>query len=133
MIMSIFIMNNGEAQTNNRKTTVTGTVMTSSGVPVEGATFFIDGSRINSRSDRDGKFKIRVKNNVKTITVFSLNNGAAEKEFNGQDTINFVLGNNAVGIRLPEEEVGEKVDIGYESVRKKDLSTSVGSVNEEKY
>ena len=54
MIMSIFIMNNGEAQTNNRKTTVTGTVMTSSGVPVEGATFFIDGSRINSRSDRDG-------------------------------------------------------------------------------
>ncbi|MFO7853429.1 MAG: TonB-dependent receptor plug domain-containing protein [Bacteroidota bacterium] len=115
-----------------RRNTLVGHVKTTSGDPVKGAFLFADDELLNKKTNRKGNYRIKVKRGVDTISVYSDSRGSDYVKYTGQDTINFTLtGEFNASVSLPEEEE-EYVDIGYGKVKKDELTTSVGSVREEK-
>jgi len=115
----------------NRKR-IAGYIVTHTGDPVKGALLFVDGTFTNTKSNRKGLFKIKIKNDSETVAVYSESHGSDEALYLGQDTINFVLsGSFNARVIIPVEEE-DYVDIGYGKVKRDDLTTSVGSVSKEK-
>lgn len=101
--------------------TVSGKVIASSGVSIPGATVIIKGTDAGTVTDTDGKYILK---NVpaNAVLVFSFV-GMTRQEIavEGKTTINVTLLDETIGI----EEV---VAIGYGSIKKKDLTSSVTTV-----
>lgn len=137
VIISFFIINEGHAQKRKRakKTALKGLVIDTENNPVINASIFIDGKNCGTLSDEDGLFEIKVKSDVKTITIFTLFNGVTELKYHGQEKITFVLiqGNTIMQDPLNTSSKKEEdlVDVGYGKVLKRNLITSVGIVNKE--
>lgn len=118
------------AQKKPKKVTLSGYVVDASRVPVPDAMFFVDGSKISAVSKPDGSFKFKVKADTKIIMAYSMICGGAEIEYNGETVLLFELGEpNLSGEIPPPVEIGETVNIGYGSVKKEDITSSVGSVD----
>ncbi|MGE4587859.1 MAG: SusC/RagA family TonB-linked outer membrane protein, partial [Mangrovibacterium sp.] len=104
---------------------VRGKVTDSSGVPLPGATVVVKGTTNGTITDFDGNYVI---GNVDagTILVFSfVGMKAQEVELAGRSVVNIRLLEDAIGI----EEV---VAIGYGTMKKSDLTGSVGSIKSDK-
>jgi TonB-dependent SusC/RagA subfamily outer membrane receptor len=78
-------------QKNNKKITITGTVVSASNAPVEGAAIFIDKVKTSSVTDQQGHYKVKVSADAKKILALSLFYGASEAVIDGKEVINFVL------------------------------------------
>ncbi|MCF8378742.1 MAG: TonB-dependent receptor [Bacteroidales bacterium] len=105
--------------------TVTGTVTDESGEPLIGVTIMVKGTTIGVISDATGKYAISVPQNAEFL-VFS---------FIGEVTEEIAIGDNVViDLSMKPDILGmeEVVVIGYGSVKKQDLTGSVGSVEAEK-
>ncbi|MGV8139692.1 MAG: carboxypeptidase-like regulatory domain-containing protein [Mangrovibacterium sp.] len=107
--------------TNQPKSTVSGIVTGFSGASIPGVTVTIKGTEMGTVTDADGKYILK---NVpeSAVLVFSFV-GMAKQEVpvEGKSTINVTLLDETIGI----EEV---VAIGYGSIKKKDLTSSVTTV-----
>lgn len=132
LLVSLIVTQNIEAQRRQKKINVRGTVKTNDGIPVSGALFFIDGQKVNTESSDKGEFKFRVVADAKKITVFTYTGETAETEYNGQETINFVIGGTVSPADKLQKETGEVVDMGYGRIEADELTTSVSSVDKEK-
>jgi len=103
--------------------TIKGVVTDPTGLPIPGANVIIKGLKKGASSDFDGHYSIDAK--VGDVLVFS---------FTGTKTIERVVGTtDAINVTLREESaaLNEVVVIGYGTVKKKDLTGSVSSVNGE--
>jgi TonB-dependent SusC/RagA subfamily outer membrane receptor len=78
-------------QKNSRKITITGTVVSASNAPVEGAVIFIDKVKTNSVTDQQGHYKVKASSDAKKILALSLFYGASEAAIEGKEVIDFVL------------------------------------------
>jgi len=108
-----------------QKKEISGTVKDPKGLPLPGVSVVIKGTTSGTVSDSEGKFKINVPSDAKTL-VFS---------FIGLKTQEIVLGNNrAFNITLTDEAVGldEVVAVGYGTQRKGNLTGSVSSIKSDK-
>lgn len=131
ILASFLVAFQSSPQKGTRKT-VTGHVITESGDNVQGASLFVDGKYMNKKTNRKGIYKIKIKDNARTIAVYSDSQGSDEALYIGQDTVNFVLsGSFNANVYITDEE-GEYVDVGYGKVNRDDLTTTVGSVSKEK-
>src|SRR5690349_16406859 len=100
--------------------TITGTLRSSSGGPVSGATVIVKGTNKTVVSDNNGKFTIDAPIGS-TLTISSV--GFQEKEVTVSGTeINEVL-------QVANTTLNEVVVIGYQSVRRKDLTGATSVVN----
>lgn len=100
---------------------ITGTVKDKNGEPVPGASVFIKGTTKGVVTNLDGAFSIEVSDET-DILVFS---------FVGMKTQEIQVGNQtSIDVVLEEDIIGleELVVIGYGSVKRSDLTGSVGSV-----
>ncbi|MBE8713206.1 SusC/RagA family TonB-linked outer membrane protein [Sphingobacterium hungaricum] len=103
--------------------TITGTVKTASGDPLQGATVMVKGTSIGSSTDLQGKFTLEIplvhQDKILAVTY----SGYLEKEvtLTGQNTIEVVLAQSSEGI-------DEVVVVGYGTARRKDLTGSVASI-----
>lgn len=90
---SLFIMTGTsvKAEKQNKKILLKGVVLDTESNPVENASVFIDGKNTKVLSDANGRFEIRLKPDVTTITVFTLGQGAAELAYHGEKELTFVL------------------------------------------
>lgn len=100
-----------------------GTVRDDGGQPIPGATVIIKGTDMGTITNFDGEFTLNVKDS-EFIMVF-MYNGMKTKEvlYNGQKDINVVL----------EEKVNrldEVVVIGYQEIKKRDVTGSLSSIND---
>lgn len=101
---------------------VTGTVTDESKETVIGANISVKGTTIGTITDVDGKYSIEVPNQ-KSILVFS---------FIGYSTREIPVGKNTVVDVVMKEDgvmLNEVVAVGYATVKKGDLTGSVGTVN----
>lgn len=122
-----------QAQKKPKKISLSGYVVDASGIPVPDAMFFVDGEKISAVSDPKGAFKFKVKPETTTVMAYSLICGGRELEYKGETVLLFELGEPDFSPEGPlPEMVGETVNIGYGSVRKEDLTSSVGSVDKYK-
>ena len=105
--------------------TIKGTVKDNSGEPVIGATVMEQGVQGNGGvTDIDGNFTLNLKGNTKKIKVSYV--GMKPQVVN-------VAGKNSIKVTLDDEatSLNDVVVIGYGSVKKKDLTGSVATVNSE--
>lgn len=113
-----------ESNSGQQKKEISGTVKDPKGFPLPGVSVVVKGTTIGTVSDSEGKFKINVPSDSKTL-VFS---------FVGMKTQEIVLGkNNIINISLAEDAVDldEVVTIGYGTQKKTSLIGSVSTVASE--
>src|SRR5574344_1175192 len=105
--------------------TIKGTVKDNSGDPIIGATVMEQGVQGNGGvTDIDGNFTLNLKGNTKKIKVSYVGMKS--------QTVN-VAGKNSIKVTLQDDatSLNDVVVIGYGSVKKKDLTGSVATVNSE--
>ena len=102
---------------------VTGVVSDDSGAPLPGVSVIVKGTTIGTATDIDGKFTLTPNNMNSDVLQFSfIGFDMQEIAINGQSVINATM----VTSELFLEEV---VAVGYGTVKKRDLTGSVGSVD----
>lgn len=134
LILSIFIAGNGYSQNNKQQKRIKlqGLITDSLDYPIPNATIFVDGKKVQTTSNAQGRFKLKLKSSVKSIAVFTLVNGYAELEYQDDENVTFVLSvDNSVqqnALNIPEKPNVELVNVGYETVHKRNLTSGVGNV-----
>lgn len=105
-------------------TQITGTIKDQNGVPLPGVNIIVKGTNVGTQSDFDGNYAITTQS-TNDVLVFSYI-GYATKEIavGNQTTVNVVLQESL-------DELDEVVVIGYGTVKKRDLTGAVSSVDSE--
>jgi TonB-dependent starch-binding outer membrane protein SusC len=89
--------------------------------PVAGATVTVKGTRTSVATDAQGRFRITVNNDAKTLVITHASFASFEVSVDGKNTADAEL--------QPEvRSMNDVVVIGYQSVRRKDLLASVSSL-----
>lgn len=121
------------AQKDNKKTTITGTVLNLDGQPIANAVIMIDGKNTSATTDVEGKYKVKVSPRATRIGIFTFGSGIKEEDIAGRILINFNF-----GVVSGQQEEGnavapgnEMVNTGYTNVRKKDMTTEISKVDAE--
>ncbi|MCQ2203758.1 MAG: TonB-dependent receptor [Bacteroidales bacterium] len=107
-------------------TQVNGTVYDQQGLPFPGASVIVSGTTQGTVTDLDGNFSLKVDNAAaQTLNVSCIG-------FQSQ-VVSLAQQQTGLKITLQEEAIGleEVVAVGYGSVKKKDLTGSVATVNSE--
>ncbi len=102
---------------------VTGVVVDESNAPLPGVSVVVKGTAIGTLTGSDGSYSVTAENIQQDVLVFSFV-GMEKKEvaLNGQTTVNVQLTSSTL-------EMDEVVVIGYGTVKRTDLTGSVGSVD----
>jgi TonB-linked SusC/RagA family outer membrane protein len=104
---------------------INGHVQTISGEPIPGATILIKGSTTGAVSDTDGNFTLQV--SPDDVLVFS---------FIGYQSLEVPVGDQTeIQVSLQEEliGIGEVVAIGYGSIKRGDVTSSIASVKSDDF
>jgi len=100
---------------------VTGTVTGAGGIPLAGATINVKNSTFSVASNPNGRYSISVPSDA-TLVVSYVGYQTAEIDVNGRTTINITLQPSSTAL-------SDIVVIGYQSVKRKDLTGATGVVN----
>jgi len=114
-----------ESSEQQQTKVITGKVTDDTQQALPGASVVVKGTTVGIITDIDGKFSLRVPENAKTLVVSFVGMIPQEIEIGSKTTFNVLLVQETIGL----EEV---VAVGYGTVRKKDLTGSVSSVNSAK-
>jgi hypothetical protein len=131
ILLTALCFNTISAQKNNKKITITGTVLDVAKGPIVNAIIMIDGQKTNSLTDSKGNYKIKVKRNALKIGIFTFGNGIFEEDINGRTRINFNFGTKA-NQQQPDQNIApgeEGIGIGYANVKKKNLTTQINKID----
>ncbi len=104
-----------------KKGTITGKVTNTLGESLPGVTIVIKGSTSGTITDRNGSYSISDVPGNETLVFSFVGMKTKEIEISGRQIINMVMEEETIGL----EEV---VAIGYGSMKKKDLTSSITSV-----
>lgn len=102
-----------------------GTILDESGIPVPGVNVLVEGTKNGAVSDFDGLFSLQV--NPEDIIIVS---------YLGYNTQKITVGNQrniVVELKASAEQLDDVVIIGYGSVRQKDLTGSVTTLDAESF
>jgi TonB-dependent SusC/RagA subfamily outer membrane receptor len=118
-------------QKNSKRISISGVVQDANRYPVEGAVIMIDGNKSGCSTDVDGVYKIKVRSSVKKIGIFTLPPSVIQEPVDGRTTINFTLNDSIVKQIAMERHAitEERVNIGYGSEKRKNLTNSVGKID----
>ncbi len=102
---------------------ITGTVLDATGMPVIGANVMVKGTTNGTITDMDGKFSLDVEEGATLVVSYI---GFANQEIKvGKQT------NLSIALKEDSKALDELVVVGYGTVKKSDLTGSVGSVSME--
>ena len=134
VIFSLTLSFSSFAQNSGKKYYITGQVLDVNDKPVFGATVLIDNKSTDVSTDENGMYKVKVKANAVLISIFNLASGVVNAEINGRTVINFKLDKGLAPTNAVKQENTdtEEVNIGYGTAQKKDLTSSVGTVDGKK-
>lgn len=137
IILVIFILTltlSSFAQKSGKKYYITGQVLDFSNNPVSGASVLIDNKSTDVTTDDNGMYKVKVKADAVTLSIFNLSSGVTNEQINGRIVINFKLNK----VIIPEKAVkqentdNEVVNIGYGTAQKKNMASNVGTIDAQK-
>jgi TonB-dependent SusC/RagA subfamily outer membrane receptor len=125
ILLSFFCVTTISAQKNNKKVTITGTVLDKDQRPIANAIIMLDGKNTSSVTDEKGKYQIKVKPGIEKIGVFTFGNGIKEEPISGRTEIDFNFATASAQQAQPQEvSDGEQgVNTGYGSVKNKNMNS----------
>jgi TonB-dependent SusC/RagA subfamily outer membrane receptor len=131
LFFSFLIFSPVIGQKTPKKLIIKGLVLDANQKPISGAIILIDNNKTDIVTDEKGFYKIRVSSKARSISVFTLMNGMSETEISGKTLINFSMKSSATkgkpeAINSANEET---VNVGYGTVKRKDMTTSVGKID----
>jgi TonB-dependent SusC/RagA subfamily outer membrane receptor len=131
ILLSAFCINSMYAQKNNKKITITGTVLNAGREPIVNAIIMIDDQKTNSLTDSKGTYKIKVKPTASKIGIFTFGHGTAEEIINGRTQINFNFRSGPTQEQADQTIApGEQgVNTGYGLAKQKNLTTDVHKID----
>jgi len=130
LFIAAFSFSSGFSQKAGKKVTISGYVADGSKASIANAIVMIDGQSTNILTDEKGFYQVKVKSGSTRIGIITTTNGFMEEEINGRTTINFEFGGS-----VPDQANstvnpgGETVNVGYGTVRKKDMTTNVNKID----
>lgn len=102
---------------------IIGRIVDTEGIETPGATVVVKGTTIGTVADYQGNYKIKVPDDQKSVLEFSfIGMKPKEVRVNGQKVINVVLEQNTIML-------DEVVAVGYGTMRRRDITGSVSSVD----
>ena len=110
------------AQTNPDGIPITGIILDQTGEAIIGANVIVKGTNIGAVTDADGNFSIRVPNENAILQVSYLGFKSQEIRVGNQRKINVTLNEDS-------QLLGEVVVVGYGTMKRKDLTGAITSVN----
>ena len=131
MLVALFTGSQAAGQKKARFVKVTGTVTDTAKAPVSGALIVVDWESADITTGSNGSFKLKLKPDTKTVGVYTSNMGSAITTFEGQTNLSFILDGRKALINFtpPVSKKETDIDIGYASVKRKDLTTEVGYID----
>lgn len=102
---------------------VTGTIVDPSGMPVIGANVMVKGTTNGTITDMDGKFSLEVEEGA-TLQISYIGYANQEIKVGNQKTLSIALKEDA-------EALDEVVVVGYGSVKKQNLTSSISKITDE--
>jgi TonB-dependent starch-binding outer membrane protein SusC len=131
IIVSFITVAVSSGQKNNKKIFITGIVTDPSQRPMVGAMILIDGKSTNAITDNSGIYKIKVRPDADSITIFTISNGMSTAAIMGRTKIDFILGGTDPSKQNAQTKpVNDKVvDVGYGTVKEKNLLTPVSTID----
>lgn len=130
ILMSLFIIPGISGQEKSKKFFVTGTVTDAMDSPVAGAMILVDNKSTSKVTDKKGFFKVKVKPDAMVISAFTASSGLGEAMIDGESVLRIKL---TAGVPLPQAQSkpdsDDQVNIGYGTIAKKDLTSSVNSLH----
>lgn len=132
VLLVIFsISGNLMAQSNTKKVTVSGFITDANKKPIQDAVILVDNVKMETYINNKGFYKIKIPANAKNIMVFSVNNGLVEHQFKGEKEVDFTF-NSALAAVKNYQSDENKIDVGYGTSNREDLTSSVGVVDVDK-
>lgn len=118
-------------QNSKKKITVKGLVVDAGHNPVSDAIIIIDNNKTGKTTNEDGSYKIKVEPSAEIIGIYMDNTVVTEEHINGRTIINFVLAVTVHQESNYQKNPGgeEEINIGYGSVKKKDLTQPVNKLD----
>src|SRR5665648_76196 len=118
-------------QRTSRKITISGYVMDAAQRPVVNALVLIDDKKTSSSTNSKGYYKIKVKSDAEKIGILTFTNDITEETIGDRTKIDITIGNSGLQQQPDRKnDAGEEeVNIGYGTVKKKNLSGQVGSID----
>jgi len=91
----------------------------------------IDGESTGVQTRKNGTYKLKIKPDTRSIGAYTTNMGSVVTLYDGLSVIDLVLdGRDMMPGYNPETPDGEKeIDVGYATVKKRNLTTDVGYIN----
>ena len=130
-LFSFLLLADLTGQKTGKKITVTGTVKDMNNKPVAGAIIFVDKKSTNKITNQDGFYKIRIKPDKEMIGISIFQGRIIELPVAGKTEVDFSLPVDIANIEtyIPQDPGDEEINIGYGTMKRKDMTTSVGKVN----
>ena len=120
----IILTNLNEIESVQQNTTITGKVTNAQGEPIPGATIVVKGTTNGIIANAEGSYSLSNVPAEGTVVFSFVGMKTQELEVNGRSVINIQMLEETIGI----EEI---VAIGYGTMKKSDLTGSIGSVKSE--
>ena len=98
-----------------------GKVTDASGESLPGVTVIVKGTTIGTITDNEGNFSLQVSADAKMLMFSFVGMKAQEIDITGKNSVNVVLEQETIGL-------DEVVAVGYGTMKKRDLTGSVGSI-----
>jgi TonB-dependent SusC/RagA subfamily outer membrane receptor len=118
-------------QKENKKRTLSGYVTDDKGNPVAGAMVIIDKNNTGKVTDSKGYYKVKVRPDASRISIFTFKGGNADVQIEKRTTINITLIGSQSDSQISKPEA-ERVEIGYGSVKKEDVTNQVSKLEVDK-
>jgi TonB-dependent SusC/RagA subfamily outer membrane receptor len=117
-------------QKSGEKIKITGLVVDVESVPIPDAIITIDGEKTNTITNSKGFYKIKIRQENKKIGVYTSPDGVIEEAIDGRNNINFTLKVSVPHDKTAKTDPGDElIDIGYQTVKKKDLIVNVDKID----
>ena len=131
ILLAVLFLPDTYGQKAKKYLKVSGQVTIMNKRPVAGAVIIVDNQNTETITDKNGFYKIKIKGDSKIIGAVSVAGEIIESAINGQSKIDLTYPDLVFNVSRPKIDLAgeEEVNIGYGTVKKKDLLTPVSRVN----
>jgi len=134
MLAFLVSFNPVKAQKKDKKITITGYVVDQGQTPIVNAVVMVDRLKTAVVTNKKGFYKIKVRPVNNKIGILTPGKKTLEQLINGRERIDFKFegyeGMTSQQALTPDANPGdETVNIGYQTVKRKNLTTSVGRID----